>query len=261
MQPVLTMADLRLPIVNVFKDTGLMGIVSLLISLLMESKPQRRSESFVLTPRIISISSLALKVLNNVARLDVNLVQQTLSTGSLQQEFIHMLGYFLTTCADCANATHTEILLQEVLILIGYYSLQNSKTQETLRWGNSPNLIQQLTTLPFSFYSESSLSDILFPTLICICYRDTENTRILEQELSPLMLVVYIRERWEQQCTPERRSDLERHSMVEDCAAEDIEQLPQKDNPSMDECQWKRFAHRFPVFLWKDALNCFLQCE
>merc|ERR1711920_135007 len=94
--PVLTMDDLRLPVAAVFQDTGLMGIVSLLISLLMNHRPQRKSEALVLTPNLRSISCLAIRLLNNVARLDVSLMQATLgSSNQLEQEFIHMVSYFL----------------------------------------------------------------------------------------------------------------------------------------------------------------------
>ena len=117
----------------------------------MESRPQRRSDSIVLSDNIQNLSVMALKVLNNVATLNFELVQATLSSGSLQQEFIHMLGFFL---ASCVGNNTSDILLQQVLILIGYYTLQNPSNQETMRWGNTPNLLQRLTNLPIQYFIE-----------------------------------------------------------------------------------------------------------
>lgn len=231
LQPVMTMADLRNPVVNVFKDTGLMGIVSLLISLVMEQRPQRRSESLVLTRKIMSISWMALKVLNNVARMDVELVQAALCSDSLQHEFIHMLSSFLSCCSREITANQTtiddteELLLTEVLILIGYYTLRNPANQERMRWGNAPNLLQQITNLPFQYFVDPIRQHVLFPTLASVCYQNTKNRAIMEHDLSSKMIQMYINRQREAQCA--------------------------------ESSEWMMFAHRFPVFLWKDAIHFF----
>lgn len=205
---------------------------------------------------MMSIATLALKVLNNVARLDVELLQHTLMCQpALQQEFIHMMGYFLASgLPKLAQVDERpdpndepfaiEDLVAELVILTGYYALRNPENQETLRWGtgNSPNFIQHLTALPFRYFSDPQYRDILFPTLISICFADYRNTSIMENELNPVMLYTFIRQRFDSQTRAQ--GQVEHH---ETCA------LVAKN----DKVEWMQFAHRFPVFLWPDALMFF----
>ena len=47
-----------------------------------------------------------------------------------------------------------EELLAEVVLLMGYCTLQHTKNQELFHWGNSPTLLQSLCLLPFQYFSD-----------------------------------------------------------------------------------------------------------
>ena len=58
--------------------------------------------------------------------------------------------------------------------------------------GHQPTVLQQLCLLPFQYFSDPALVDILFPTLISCCYKNAENSAILEQEMSCELLAHFL---------------------------------------------------------------------
>jgi len=58
--------------------------------------------------------------------------------------------------------------------------------------GQPPTILQQLCALPFQYFSNPRLTNILFPTLISCCYDNQLNREILEQELSCSLLSNFI---------------------------------------------------------------------
>ena len=64
--------------------------------------------------------------------------------------------------------------------------------QAVLHAGQRPTILQQLCCLPFEYFSDPRLEEILLPTLISCCFQNSENRRILEQELSPVMLASFL---------------------------------------------------------------------
>ena len=47
-------------------------------------------------------------------------------------------------------------------------------------------------SLPFEYFSECSLMQILFPTLIVCCFKNDDNMKILTQDVSTALLASYI---------------------------------------------------------------------
>jgi len=64
--------------------------------------------------------------------------------------------------------------------------------QVIIQSGQPPTILQQLCSLPFTYFSDASLTNILFPTLISCCYLVDRNREILQQELSCAMLANFI---------------------------------------------------------------------
>jgi len=56
--------------------------------------------------------------------------------------------------------------------------------QMMIQSGYMPTVLQQLCNLPFSYFSNPSLSSLLFPTLLACCSGNQQNRAILEQEVS-----------------------------------------------------------------------------
>lgn len=71
-------------------------------------------------------------------------------------------------------------------------NLCSSSLQSLIQAGQRPTVLSQLCSLPFLYFSDSELTDILFPTLIACCYNNSSNKTILEQEMSSELLSNYI---------------------------------------------------------------------
>ena len=65
-------------------------------------------------------------------------------------------------------------------------------TQVIIQSGQPPTVLQQLCSLPFPYFSDASLTNILFPTLVSCCYLVDRNREILQQELSCALLANFI---------------------------------------------------------------------
>jgi len=186
------------PIIQIFKSTNIVGILPLLASLLLQGKPTRGSSipPPVLPATIWSIIFSSVKVLGNIAALDFKFFQDYLGDDDHQVEMFHLLGHLLWYCSaseDEPSALKRQKLLNEIILLAGYYALQNSRTQETFQWGNSPTILQLLCGLPFQYFSDPKCKTILFPTLIAVCFQNPRNVGILQQEMSIELIVEHLK--------------------------------------------------------------------
>ncbi len=85
-------------------------------------------------------------------------------------------------------------LLHETILLINYISLLNEKFQNILAKGEV-TLIQRMCSLPFSYFCEKKLKEILFPTLISISYKNERNVEILSKEINLELLILFLKEK------------------------------------------------------------------
>ena len=93
------------------------------------------------------------------------------------------------------NENNYEEILHEIILFVGYFTVLNQKNQVKIELGMKPTIIQQLCNLSFNYFSDKSLMDILYPTLICCCYSNEKNRTVLTKELSGDMLRNYIEEK------------------------------------------------------------------
>ncbi len=73
----------------------------------------------------------------------------------------------------------TKELLHETLLLIGYFCLNNEKNQALLCKGES-TLLQKLCNLPFPYFCDKKLKEILFPSLIQASYKNERSLAIMD---------------------------------------------------------------------------------
>jgi len=85
-------------------------------------------------------------------------------------------------------------LLHETILLISYICLLNEKFQNILAKGEV-TLIQRMCSLPFSYFCEKKLKEILFPTLISISYKNDRNVEILSKEINLELLILFLKEK------------------------------------------------------------------
>ena len=185
-------------ILYVFEYSELFGLIQLLSILLLSNGPLRPNEKIKIKQQqqiVISASLLAIKIINNICRIDLSLVQNLMAQTINQEQIQHVILYIICYSLEYLE-TLDEIkeLLHEVLLLTSYLSLQNERFQNLVSKGEM-TIIQQICQLPFSYFSEKLLKDILFPTLITITYNHDRNTKILSNEINLELIVLYLKEK------------------------------------------------------------------
>ena len=185
-------------ILYVFEYSEIFGLIQLLSILLLSNGPLRPNEKVKIKQQqqiVISASLLAIKIINNICRIDLALIQNIVGQSINQEQIQHVILYIICYSLEYLD-TLDEIkeLLHEVLLLTSYLSLQNEKFQNLVSKGEM-TIIQQICQLPFSYFSEKLLKDILFPTLIAITYNHDRNTKILSDEINLDLIVLYLKEK------------------------------------------------------------------
>ncbi|XP_076915401.1 uncharacterized protein LOC143574743 isoform X2 [Bidens hawaiensis] len=185
-QPV---ADL----LSAISETGLVCLPSLLTAVLLQANNRLSSEqgSYVLPSNFEEVATGVLKVLNNLALIDINFIQMMLARPDLKMEFFHLMSYLLSHCTSkWGTATdQTGLLLFESLLLLGYFAMFHPENQAVLRWGKSPTILHKVCDLPFVFFSDPELMPVLAGTLIAACFGSEQNKGVVQQELSIEMLI------------------------------------------------------------------------
>ncbi|MCO5595815.1 hypothetical protein L7F22_049865 [Adiantum nelumboides] len=180
-------------LVSAISETGLVGLPSLLTAVLLQTNPRSTPEqaAAVLPPNFEEVATCVLKVLNNLARLDLGLVQSLLAMPDLQMEFFHLVSFLLSHCTcKWSNSTdQVASLLLETLLLLGHFALLHPGNQAVLRWGKSPTSLHKICDLPFAFFSDPSLMPALVGTLLAVCYGSEQNRDVVREELSMEMLL------------------------------------------------------------------------
>ncbi|XP_057869266.1 uncharacterized protein LOC131076214 isoform X1 [Cryptomeria japonica] len=184
-------------LVSVIAETGLVGLPSLLTAVLLQANPRANSEqaAYMLPVNFEEVATGVLKIMNNLAHLNLNLVQSMLARPDLQMEFFHLMSFLLSHCTGKWKTTTDQValLLFETLLLLGYFALLHSGNQAVLRWGKSPTILHKICDLPFAFFSDPQLTPVLVGTLLAVCYGCEQNRDVVQQELSMDMLLVLLK--------------------------------------------------------------------
>ncbi|KAE8693946.1 Detected protein of unknown function [Hibiscus syriacus] len=184
-------------LLSAISETGLVTLPSLLTSVLLQANNKLPSEqaSNALPSNFEDVATGVLKVLNNLALLDITYIQGMLARPDLKMEFFHLMSFLLSFCTSKWKAANDQIglLLLESLLLLGYFALFHSGNQAVLRWGKSPTILHKVCDLPFVFFSDPELMPVLAGTLLAACYGCEQNKDVVQQELSMDMLLSLLR--------------------------------------------------------------------
>jgi hypothetical protein len=134
------------------------------------------------------------------------------------------------------ESTEIEECFEQLLTLLGYYFLENEENQATLP--NHPMLLNRLATLPYRFFSDENGKNVLFPTLLALCYPCPTNKELLANEMNTQTLSLYL-----DRCIAQRDATLADWSATGTEGAT----LP----------AWAPLALRFPVRHWHEAATFF----
>ncbi|KAM9853950.1 S phase cyclin A-associated protein in the endoplasmic reticulum [Aulostomus maculatus] len=217
------------------QSTDLVGVVHTLYCILIHSfLPESASQSHEpYSPEVIQVALQGIRFLNSFALLDLSAFQSVLGAEGLSLAFRHIASSLLWYCTQHSS----EELLHEVIICVGYFTVNHPDNQVIVQSGRQPSVLQKLCQLPFQYFSHPRLIRVLFPSLISACYNNFPNKVILQQEMSCVLLATFI----------------------QDCAANEKES-DNKTKPAvfqlLDYCE---LSNRFPRDQWDSALQFFFK--
>uniref|UniRef100_A0A670Z1S2 S-phase cyclin A associated protein in the ER n=1 Tax=Pseudonaja textilis TaxID=8673 RepID=A0A670Z1S2_PSETE len=216
-----------------FKATDLVGILHMLYCVLfhgtlVEPSVGSPKESFAANTLKVALQSL--RFFNSFASV--------VGAEGLSLAFRHIISSLLWHCSH-----HTcEVLLHEVIVCVGYFTVNHPDNQVIVQSGRHPTVLQKLCQLPFQYFSDPRLIKILFPTLIAACYNNPQNKIILEQEMSCVLLATFIQDSTESSGQTDNQPSQQRETFL---GAHDYLEL----------------SNRFPRQTWEEAWQFFLKKE
>ncbi|XP_074956053.1 S phase cyclin A-associated protein in the endoplasmic reticulum isoform X1 [Phalacrocorax aristotelis] len=177
----------------VLQSTDLVGVLHMLYCVLFHgtiSDPNTASPKDSYAANTIQVAIQSLRFFNSFAVLDLPAFQSIVGAEGLSLAFRHIISSLLWYCSQ-----HTcEGLLHEVIICVGYFTVNNTDNQIIVQSGRHPTVLQKLCQLPFQYFSDPRLIKVLFPSLIAACYNNPQNKIILEQEMSCVLLATFIQD-------------------------------------------------------------------
>ncbi|XP_029951545.1 S phase cyclin A-associated protein in the endoplasmic reticulum isoform X1 [Salarias fasciatus] len=216
------------------QSTDLVGVVHTLYCILLHSfVPESALQSQEpYAPSVIQVALQGIRFLNSFALLDLSAFQSVLGAEGLSLAFRHIVSSLLWYCTQHP----AEELLHEVIICVGYFTVNHPDNQVIVQSGRQPSVLQKLCQLPFRYFSHARLIRVLFPTLISACYNNPHNKVILQQEMSCLLLATFI----------------------QDCAANEKESESKTNKTVSQPLDYCELSNRFPRDQWDSALKFFL---
>ncbi|KAK6925063.1 S phase cyclin A-associated protein in the endoplasmic reticulum, N-terminal [Dillenia turbinata] len=179
-------------LLSVISETGLVSLPSMLTAVLLQANNRSGDQAaYVLPSNFEEVATGVLKVLNNLALMDINFLQNVLARPDLKMEFFHFISFLLSYCTVKWKVASDQVglLLLESLSLLGYFALFHPGNQAVLRWGKSPTILHKVCDLPFVFFSDPKLMPVLAGTLVAACFGCEQNKGVVQQELSTDMLL------------------------------------------------------------------------
>ncbi|KAF5477104.1 hypothetical protein F2P56_003777 [Juglans regia] len=184
-------------LLSAISETGLVSLPSLLTAVLLQANNRLSNEqaSYVLPSNFEEVATGVLKVLNNLAILDLKFMQRMLARSDLKMEFFHLMSFLLSYCTSKWKIASDKVglLLLESLLLLSHFALFHLENQAVLRWGKSPTVLHKVCDLPFVFFSDPDLMPVLAGTLVAACYGSEQNKGVVQQEISIDMLLSLLR--------------------------------------------------------------------
>uniref|UniRef100_A0A4W5P1H0 S-phase cyclin A-associated protein in the ER n=1 Tax=Hucho hucho TaxID=62062 RepID=A0A4W5P1H0_9TELE len=221
------------------QSTDLVGVVHTLYCILLHSsalpEPAAQGPQEPYAPGVIQVALTGLRFLNSFALLDLSAFQTVLGAEGLSLAFRHIVSSLLWYCSQHSS----EELLQEVIICVGYFTVNHPDNQVIVQSGRQPSVLQKLCQLPFQYFSHPRLIKVLFPSLISACYNNPQNKVILQQEMSCVLLATFIQDGASSENHPDNR----------------MQQGDRVSQP-LDYCE---LSNRFPRDQWDSALHFFLK--
>nr|XP_058911722.1 S phase cyclin A-associated protein in the endoplasmic reticulum isoform X6 [Kogia breviceps] len=173
--------------------TDLAGVLHMLYCVLFHgtvSDPGTSSPKESYAQNTVQVAIQSLRFFNSFAALDLPAFQSIVGAEGLSLAFRHIASSLLGHCSHVS----CESLLHEVIVCVGYFTVNHPDNQVIVQSGRHPTVLQKLCQLPFQYFSDPRLIKVLFPSLIAACYNNLQNKIILEQEMSCVLLATFIQD-------------------------------------------------------------------
>ncbi|XP_015860032.1 S phase cyclin A-associated protein in the endoplasmic reticulum isoform X2 [Peromyscus maniculatus bairdii] len=221
--------------------TDLAGVLHMLYCILFHgtiSDPSTTSPKESYTQNTIQVAIQSLRFFNSFAVLDLSAFQSIVGAEGLSLAFRHMASSLLGHCSQVS----CESLLHEVIVCVGYFTVNHPDNQVIVQSGRHPTVLQKLCQLPFQYFSDPRLIKVLFPSLIAASYNNLQNKIILEQEMSCVLLATFIQDFAQTPGPVDTQSSCPKGKL---------------GNPG----DYLELANRFPQQAWEEARQFFLKKE
>ncbi|KAM4826387.1 S phase cyclin A-associated protein in the endoplasmic reticulum [Thomomys bottae] len=221
--------------------TDLAGVLHMLYCVLFHgasADPSAASLKDSYTQNTIQVAIQSLRFFNSFAALDLSAFQSIVGAEGLSLAFRHMASSLLGHCSQVS----CESLLHEVIVCVGYFTVNHPDNQVIVQSGRHPTVLQKLCQLPFPYFSDPRLIKVLFPSLLAACYNNHQNKVVLEQEMSCVLLATFIQDSEQTPGQPEN-------------------QTSQPKGKPLVSHNYLELANRFPQQAWEEARQFFLKKE
>ena len=194
-KPVFIKLKINENILYIIENTELLGQIQLLYSLLL-SEGSYKKEKGLLPISVASGVVLSAKIFNSFCRINLTLIQSILLNNVLLQESLFcVFNYIINYSLDYLDNDETKEILHESLLMIGYISLLEPKLQLQLLKGSESTLIQKIFSLPFNYFFDKKLKEILMPSIISMTYENKVAMEIINKEVNLSIFTIYLKEK------------------------------------------------------------------
>uniref|UniRef100_G1PMH4 S-phase cyclin A associated protein in the ER n=1 Tax=Myotis lucifugus TaxID=59463 RepID=G1PMH4_MYOLU len=221
--------------------TDLAGVLHMLYGVLFHgavADPGTASPKESYSQSTVQVAIQSLRFFNSFAALDLPAFQSIVGAEGLSLAFRHIASSLLGHCSHVS----CESLLHEVIVCVGYFTVNHPDNQVIVQSGRHPTVLQKLCQLPFPYFSDPRLVKVLFPSLIAACYNNGQNKIILEQEMSCVLLASFIQD------------FAQNHGQA-------ANQSYQPRGKCLGSQDYLELANRFPQQAWEEARQFFLKKE
>uniref|UniRef100_A0A8C6TGY2 S-phase cyclin A-associated protein in the ER n=1 Tax=Neogobius melanostomus TaxID=47308 RepID=A0A8C6TGY2_9GOBI len=153
---------------SLLQSTDLVGVVHTLYSILLHTFPESSTQSHEpYSPGVIQVALHGIRFLNSFALLDLPAFQSVLGAEGLSLAFRHIVSSLLWYCSQHSS----QALLHEVIICVGYFTVNHPDNQGIVQSGDSPVCCRSSVNCP----SSTSVTQV-----------------ILQHEMSCVLLATFI---------------------------------------------------------------------
>jgi len=215
-------------VLQMLRRTEIFGIVTVLVSILLsEGRRDKPAQIAKLPQTVLSLAVQAMRILNSVARIDLQVLQETLVARELYHLLVCLLDYCTSKLQTGKSGPQDESdLLHETVVFLGFYCLNKEDNQGIMCYGEGQTLLTKITSLPLYYFMDERGRLVLFPTILASCFKSKRNLEMLRNEMDVSLLSRFL----------------------ESALAQDERQ---------QETGTQALGGRFPSLLWQEALLFF----